>query len=324
MISGIGASNRPDSLPAYRSTLIHSAVVVSATASVGVTQVSKSWLAYACCVAPPSSMAALVSTCACIKYCMWSFGRIRESHCPTTYTLRAQRYMQIVRLACYALLPAIRHPTPYLQRGHGRGHVVLMTEDMSFETLRSEMNKRGIMTTLDEIEADGPSAFKDPRHIVEYVMLGLQHRGPDGIAEAYRFTMPPASERSTIHGTRTTGGKRISWLAGRVIEGTATGRAVDFQTFEEELRETFSLLCGCASWRFAAPPPDALQVPGNEHKKPSIAGGRTGGAIQAEGWTVDFLIEVDDRHSVLFELVYDWGAWCYCIVKVTVLPSGAS
>lgn len=227
--------------------------------------------------------------------------------------------MQLTGLVC-ALLPAVRHPTPCLQR---HGHL-MMAEDMSFETLRTEMSKRGIMTSLDQIEADGPSAFKDPRHIVEYVMLGLQHRGPEGIAEAYRFTMPPASERSTIHGTRVTGGKRISWLAGRVIEGTATGRAVDYQAFEQELHETFSLLCGCASWRFASPPPDALQVPGNEHKKPSIAGGRTGGAIQAEGWTVDFLIEVDDRHSVLFELVYDWGAWCYCIVKVTVLPSAGA
>ena len=66
---------------------------------------------------------------------------------------------------------------------------------------------------------------------------------------------------------------------------------------------------------------------------------------QAEGWSVAFLVEVDDTQTVNFELVYDWGAWCCapqptrdsppavssqptalaccadCIVKVTVLPS---
>ena len=185
---------------------------------------------------------------------------------------------------------------------------------------RNEMAERGFLSSLQEIEADGPSAFKDPRHVVEYVMLALQHRGDDGVAEAFRFTMPPISGRSTIHGTRM-GGKRISWLAGRVIEGTATGRSVDLETFATELSENLGLLRGCASWRFAAPPPEALLVPGNEHRKPSLAGGRTGGAIQAEGWTVDFLVEVDDNHTVNFELAYDWGSWCYCIVRVTLLPS---
>lgn len=31
---------------------------------------------------------------------------------------------------------------------------------------------------------------------------------------------------------------------------------------------------------------------------------------QAEGWSVAFLVEVDDTQTVNFELVYDWGAWC--------------
>ena len=82
-------------------------------------------------------------------------------------------------------------------------------------------------------------------------------------------------------------------------------------------------MCGCATWRFAGPPDTDLRVPGNEHKKPSVDSGRTGGAIQAEGWSVTFLVEVDDTQSVMFELVYDWGAWCYCIVKVSVLPTGS-
>ena len=81
--------------------------------------------------------------------------------------------------------------------------------------------------------------------------------------------------------------------------------------------------------------------------------GRRAFLPQAEGWSVAFLVEVDDTQTVNFELVYDWGAWCCaphacpqptpdarprvlllltqctslvpaaadCIVKVTVLPS---
>ena len=42
-------------------------------------------------------------------------------------------------------------------------------------------------------------------------------------------------------------------------------------------------------------------------------------AWQAEGWSVTFLVEVDDTHSVNFELVYDWGAWC-CAPQHTPNP----
>ena len=186
-------------------------------------------------------------------------------------------------------------------------------------------------------------------------MLCLQHRGEEGVAEAFRFTMPPASAASATHGTRQSA-RRISWLAGRVIEGTATGRAVDLDEFRAELDEAYAPLCGCATWRFASPLETDLRVPGNEHKKPSAAaGGKTGGAIQAEGWSTAYLVEVDDTLPVLFELVYDWGAWCCaplpqplspkqplphaamcltractlrrmadCIVKVRVLPSSAA
>ena len=91
------------------------------------------------------------------------------------------------------------------------------------EAFASELSQRGLLTSLQAIEADGPSAFKDPRTIVEYGMLCLQHRGPKGVAEAFRFTMPPAAAASATHGTRQVA-RRISWLAGRVIEGSATGR----------------------------------------------------------------------------------------------------
>eukprot|EP00964_Phaeocystis_antarctica_P028749 scaffold16219_cov65-Phaeocystis_antarctica.AAC.9 len=38
--------------------------------------------------------------------------------------------------------------------------------------------------------------------------------------------------------------------------------------------------------------------------------GRLAFTTQAEGWSVAFLVEVDDTQTVNFELVYDWGAWC--------------
>lgn len=38
--------------------------------------------------------------------------------------------------------------------------------------------------------------------------------------------------------------------------------------------------------------------------------GRLAFMTQAEGWSVAFLVEVDDTQTVNFELVYDWGAWC--------------
>ena len=147
------------------------------------------------------------------------------------------------------------------------------------EAFAKELGERGLLTSLQAIEQDGPSAFKDPRTVVEYVMLCLQHRGEEGIAEAFRFTMPPSSGSSATHGTRLTS-RRISWVAGRIIEGTACGRSVDADEFAAEVRDHFDMLCGCATWRFASAVED-LRIPGNEHKKPT--GGRTGGAIQVEG-----------------------------------------
>ena len=114
-------------------------------------------------------------------------------------------------------------------------------------------------------------------------MLCLQHRGEEGVAEAFRFTMPPASAASATHGTRQSA-RRISWLAGRVIEGTATGRAVDLDEFRAELDEAYAPLCGCATWRFASPLETDLRVPGNEHKKPSAA---AGGRPFSRNWRVE-------------------------------------
>ena len=37
---------------------------------------------------------------------------------------------------------------------------------------------------------DGPSAFKNPEKVIEYIMVNLQHNREAGITEAFRFTSP--------------------------------------------------------------------------------------------------------------------------------------
>jgi hypothetical protein len=194
--------------------------------------------------------------------------------------------------------------------------------------LSTELEKRGIQTALQQMESDGPSAFKDPRMVVEYVMLSLQHRAnEDGIKEAFAWTMPPKSERSTTHGTRSSveTGTRISWTKGRTIEGTPTGASVGYSEFEDELREHFAPLLGCAVWRFAGTgDTSSAAIPGNEHKgsrdsREEMAS-RKGWNNKEDGWVKTFHVEVDDRTNAIFTLIYDWGAWCYCVIRCDLLP----
>ena len=194
-------------------------------------------------------------------------------------TQQQQQFVMLLLLLCSThglVLPSYR--AAYGRQVRRQAPVVLQDRGMD-EAFAKELGERGLLTSLQAIEQDGPSAFKDPRTVVEYVMLCLQHRDEEGIAEAFRFTMPPSSGSSATHGTRLTS-RRISWVAGRIIEGTACGRSVDADEFAAEVRDHFDMLCGCATWRFASAVED-LRIPGNEHKKPT--GGRTGGAIQVEG-----------------------------------------
>ena len=182
--------------------------------------------------------------------------------------------------------------------------------------LSTELEKRGIKTALQQMEIDGPSAFKDPRMVVEFVMLSLQHQADsDGIVNAFAWTMPPMSERSATHGTRSSiaTGTRIAWTTGRTIEGTPTGPAVGYKQFETEIREHYAPLLGCAVWRFAQGScSSSSAIPGNEHKgsrdsRAEVAS-KKGWNNKEEGWVKQYHVIVDDRTNAVFSLVYDWGA----------------
>ena len=184
------------------------------------------------------------------------------------------------------------------------------------DDFQAELKSRGLQSALDELEADGPSAFKSPTKVVEYVMLCLQHRD-DGIAQAARFTMPPLSDRSSTTGVRL-GGRQLSWRTGKCIEGSPTGPALDAPAFEAELNEHYALLLGCAAWSFVDV--QSPQVPGNEHKSP---GSKDRGVLNNQDWEADVRLDVDGR-GVVFSLAYDWGTWCYCVFRVTILPELAA
>ena len=75
------------------------------------------------------------------------------------------------------------------------------TYDISATSLADELERRGLTTALDDLAEDGPSAFKNPAKVIEYVMLSLQHAADDdGIKEAFRFTARPAGQSSFVSG----------------------------------------------------------------------------------------------------------------------------
>ena len=94
--------------------------------------------------------------------------------------------------------------------------------DFSPSSLAAELQKRGLLTALDELEEDGPSAFKDPAKVIEYVMLNLQHKGIAGCKEAFRFAARPPGKSSFVSGMALTE-KRISWTRSRFIGGYVSG-----------------------------------------------------------------------------------------------------
>jgi len=124
----------------------------------------------------------------------------------------------------------------------------------------AELKRRGLQTALDALEEDGPSAFKSPTKVIEYVMLCLQHRGDtDGIAEAFRFTCREAGKSSFVSGLPLSS-KRVAWRTAKVVSGYASGRSLPLEDFEAEVREHYALLLGCAQWRWAVTHP-ATQEP---------------------------------------------------------------
>lgn len=175
-------------------------------------------------------------------------------------------------------------------------------------SLERERRKRGLLNAMEELEADGPSAFKSPHKVVEYVMLSLQHRGEEGIAEAFRFTSPSAGTQSFVHGVSTKT-PRVSWKHGKLINRYVSGEALDLDTFSQLIREEYALLIECDVWRFA-------------RESTSVSEAAT---PEDRGWVVEYVLDVKlsgRSQLVLFRLLYDWGAWCYLVFNVRVLPDG--
>jgi len=129
-------------------------------------------------------------------------------------------------------------------------------------------------------------------------MLSLQHQGAEGIAEAFRFTAPPAGKASFV--SRRMSAERVSWRTGTVIKGYVSGRVVGGDAFKAELAEWYPQLLGCACWDFAVLHPHTFEP---------LA--RTGENDSARG----YLLLVDDV-PVAIRLLYDWGSWCYLVYSV--------
>jgi hypothetical protein len=180
------------------------------------------------------------------------------------------------------------------------------------EAFADEMRRRGLQTALEQLEEDGPSAFKDPTKVVEYVMLNLQHKAQgSGLAEAFRFSCREPGKSSFVSGNALST-RRISWKTSKVVSGYASGPARSLADFEAEIREHYGLLLGCAQWRFAVHHP-VTQEP---LARSSNDDGRAGDLRE-------YVLLVDET-PVSVRLLYDWGAWCYLICSVEVLDSNAA
>ncbi|KAL1515271.1 hypothetical protein AB1Y20_001903 [Prymnesium parvum] len=174
--------------------------------------------------------------------------------------------------------------------------------DGSLDEFSAELRRRGLRTALDELAADGPSAFKQPEKVVEYVMLHLQRRGVEGVGEAFRFTSPPGGKQSFVSGNPLSA-DRLSWEHGVVIEGYVSGRALPYEAFEEMVVRKYGLLLGCAVWDFAVVHPRTFAPCFREAE---------------DGFVKETTLVVDDV-PVAVRLVYDWGSWCYLIYSVQLL-----
>jgi len=188
----------------------------------------------------------------------------------------------------------------------------LCADALCAEAFADEMRRRGLQTALEQLEEDGPSAFKDPTKVVEYVMLNLQHKAQgSGLAEAFRFSCREPGKSSFVSGNALST-RRISWKTAKVVSGYASGPARSLADFEAEIREHYGLLLGCAQWRFAVHHP-VTQEP---LARSSNDDGRAGDLRE-------YVLLVDET-PVSVRLLYDWGAWCYLICSVEVLDSNAA
>ena len=204
--------------------------------------------------------------------------------------------------ALFPLLPLLQQMRcsvdPCMSAGNRSTDLVI-----SSQLFATELERRGLHTALTELQADGPSAFKDPVKVIEYVMLCLQHQADkDGVNEAFRFTCREPGKSSFVSGMALSA-KRVSWRTAKVIGGYVSGATMGLAGFEHEIRSHFHYLCGCATWRFAVLHPTTFE--------PLCRSA-------SDDFVREYVIVVDER-PVVMRLFYDWGAWCYLVYSVEAL-----
>ena len=176
------------------------------------------------------------------------------------------------------------------------------SDGMSAASLAAELERRGLQTALDQLAEDGPSAFKDPSKVVEYVMLSLQHRGEDGIAEAFRFTARQPGTSSFVSGLPLSS-RRVSWRHSRFIGGYVSGKTLELDEFAKEIQEHYGWLLGCTAWDWSVVHPTTFEPLSRDAENDYLR---------------EYVLHVDDR-PVAVQLFYDWGCWCYLLYKVVLL-----
>lgn len=174
--------------------------------------------------------------------------------------------------------------------------------DSSASDFVEELKRRGFQTALQALEDEGPSAFKSPTKVIEYIMLNLQHNGAAGINEAFRFTCREPGKSSFVSGAALSA-KRVSWYSGRVISGYVSGPALSNEEFRREVEARFDLLLGCAQWRFAVLHPQTFEPLARS---------------TCDEFVREYVLIVDER-PVSVRLLYDWGSWCYLVCNVRIL-----
>ena len=207
--------------------------------------------------------------------------------------------LYIVMRCLLSVLPLLTRPLPSQRATICR---VGPGDDTSLTSFAVELERRGLKTAMDELKADGPSAFKNPDKVIEYVLVNLQHNTVDGIIEAFRFTAPPGGKQSFVSGNPLSA-ERLSWQHGKVIEGYASGRVLKYEAFRDMVEESYSLLLGCAAWSFAMRHPITFEPCFREAE---------------EGFVKETTVIVDDM-LVQIRLIYDWGSWCYLVYSVEVI-----
>ena len=212
--------------------------------------------------------------------------------------------------AAAAFMPSHRGLGPLLNRG-SRGcvrtrHGSVRSDDSLNAALLEELKRRGLQTALEELANDGPSAFRDPAKIIEYLMVSLQHGGEGGVAEAFRFAAREPGKTSFVSGMALSD-KRVSWRTAKFIGGYVSGKALTLEEFSAEVKEHYDWLIGCTAWAFAVTHPVTFEPLARTAEKDFLR---------------EYVLLVDDR-PVQISMFYDWGCWCYLVWRIDFLDGEA-